>query len=76
VTSRYPFADVIADEVARADLLIGAVLITGKRTPHIVSRDMVRAMTPGGVIIDVSIDQGGCIETSRPTELRGADLRR
>jgi alanine dehydrogenase len=67
VTSRYPFADVIADEVARADLLIGAVLITGSRAPHVVSRDMVRAMRAGSVIVDVSIDQGGCIETSRPT---------
>lgn len=67
VTSRYPFADVIAEEVARADLLIGAVLITGSRAPHVVTRDMVRTMPAGGVIVDVSIDQGGCIETIRPT---------
>jgi alanine dehydrogenase len=52
---------------AFADVVIGAVLIPGQRTPIVVTRDMVRAMKPRSVIIDVSIDEGGCIETSRPT---------
>jgi alanine dehydrogenase len=57
----------IALSVERADLLIGAVLIPGGRAPHLVTRSMVSAMHPGSVIVDVAIDQGGCIETSRPT---------
>jgi alanine dehydrogenase len=52
---------------AYADVLVGAVLVAGQRAPVIVSREMVRAMKPRSVIIDVSIDQGGCVETSRPT---------
>ncbi len=52
-----------------ADVLIGAVLIKGEKTPHIVTEAMVKTMKPGAVIIDVSIDQGGCIETSRPTTI-------
>lgn len=52
---------------AFADVLIGAVLVTGERAPVLVTREMVRAMKPRSVIIDVSIDQGGCVETSRPT---------
>jgi alanine dehydrogenase len=52
-----------------ADLVIGAVLIPGARAPLVVTQEMVRSMRPGSVIIDLSIDQGGCIETSRPTQL-------
>lgn len=52
-----------------ADVLIGAVLIKGEKTPHIVTEAMVKEMKPGAVIVDVSIDQGGCIETSRITTL-------
>ncbi|HEX2962342.1 MAG TPA: alanine dehydrogenase [Ignavibacteriales bacterium] len=52
-----------------ADVLIGAVLIKGEKTPHVVSEDMVRQMKKGAVIVDVSIDQGGCIETSHPTTI-------
>jgi alanine dehydrogenase len=52
---------------AFADVVVGAVLVSGQRAPVIVTRDMVRAMKPRSVIIDVSIDQGGCVETSRPT---------
>jgi alanine dehydrogenase len=52
-----------------ADVVIGAVLIKGERAPHLVSESMVRQMKPGSVIIDVSIDQGGCFETSRPTTI-------
>jgi alanine dehydrogenase len=67
VTGLYPYPDAIEREVATADLLIGAVLIPGDRAPHIVSRAQVAAMQPGSVIVDVSVDQGGCIETTRPT---------
>ena len=59
--------DTIAAELRDADLVVGAVLRRGGRAPHIVSESMVRNMQPGSVIVDVSIDQGGCIETSRPT---------
>lgn len=54
---------------AIADVVIGAVLIPGFRAPFVLSEEMVKAMKPGSVIIDVSIDQGGCVETSRPTTL-------
>ena len=49
------------------DLLVGAVLVGGARAPHLVSAEMVKTMPEGSVIVDVSIDQGGCVETSRPT---------
>ena len=49
------------------DLLIGAVLLPGARAPHLVTRDMLGLMRPGSVIVDVAIDQGGCVETIRPT---------
>ena len=55
--------------VREADALIGAVLLKGEKTPHLVSEDLVKQMKPGSVIVDISIDQGGCIETSRPTTL-------
>jgi len=57
----------IAEAVARADLVIGSVLIPGARAPKLVTADMVENMTPGSVMVDVAIDQGGCFETSRPT---------
>ena len=57
----------IEREVVSADLLIGAVLVPGAAAPKLVRRQLVRAMKPGSVIVDISIDQGGCIETSRPT---------
>ena len=47
--------------------MVGAVLVTGERTPNLITREMMRAMKPRSVFIDVSIDQGGCAETSRPT---------
>ncbi len=61
--------DSIASAVSAADVAIGAVYIAGTRTPHIVTKEMVEAMRPGSVVIDVAIDQGGCFETSRPTTL-------
>jgi len=57
----------IEDALARADLLIGAVLVPGARAPRLVTREMVRCMPRGSVIVDVDIDQGGCIETARAT---------
>ncbi|MDI7275993.1 MAG: alanine dehydrogenase, partial [Anaerolineae bacterium] len=57
----------IADAVQHADAVIGAVLKPGAKAPHLVSADMIRAMTPGTVVIDVAVDQGGCVETSHPT---------
>ncbi len=57
----------IREQACQADLLIGAVLVPGARAPRLVSRHTVRAMKRGAVIVDVAIDQGGCVETSRPT---------
>ena len=57
----------VEHHVSRADLVIGAVLVAGARAPRLVSEDLVAQMRPGSVIVDVSIDQGGCIETSRMT---------
>jgi alanine dehydrogenase len=58
---------VIEDHVEKADLVIGGVLIPGAAAPKLVTENMVRSMPAGSVIVDVSIDQGGCIETSKPT---------
>jgi len=58
---------VIREQLRQADLVIGAVLIPGARTPQLVQRDDLALMKPGSVVIDVGIDQGGCLETSRPT---------
>ena len=57
----------IAQAVTHADLLVGAVLITGKKAPILVSRDLVKQMSDGSVIIDVAVDQGGCVETLHTT---------
>lgn len=67
VSALYPFADALAQALSSADLLVGAVLIPGIRAPHVVSRDMIKTMKPGSVVVDISVDQGGCIETTRPT---------
>jgi alanine dehydrogenase len=61
--------DSVAAAVASADVVIGAILVPGARTPHIVTKAMVEAMKPGSVVMDISIDQGGCVETSRPTTI-------
>jgi alanine dehydrogenase len=63
----YSTLENIEREVAAADLVIGAVLVPGAAAPRLVSRELVGAMRPGTVIVDISIDQGGCFETSRPT---------
>jgi alanine dehydrogenase len=57
----------IAQAVQRADLLVGAVLVKGAKAPQLVTRDMIGTMAPGSVVIDVAVDQGGCMETSHPT---------
>ena len=57
----------VARACAAADLVIGAVLVPGARTPNLVTRAMVETMRPGGVLVDIAIDQGGCFEDSRPT---------
>jgi alanine dehydrogenase len=65
--TRYATVDAIEEGVLTADLVIGAVLLPGGTAPRLVTREMVKAMRRGSVIVDVSIDQGGCFETSRPT---------
>ncbi|RDH86329.1 MAG: alanine dehydrogenase [endosymbiont of Escarpia spicata] len=67
VTALYPYSTSISAAVAGADLLIGAVLIPGAKAPHLVSKAQVASMQAGSVVIDISVDQGGCIETTRPT---------
>ncbi|MER3415325.1 MAG: alanine dehydrogenase [Gemmataceae bacterium] len=67
VTTLFSDRHNILDTLSQADLVIGAVLIPGARAPHLIRRDDLRRMKPGAVIIDVAIDQGGCVETSRPT---------
>lgn len=57
----------VEEEVVDADLLIGSILIPGAKTPKLVSRPLVKLMKPGAAIVDISIDQGGCVETSHPT---------
>ena len=57
----------VEEEVLGADLVIGAVLVTGARAPKLVTAEMIAQMRPGSVVVDVAIDQGGCFETSRPT---------
>jgi alanine dehydrogenase len=63
----YSTANAIEELVRDADLVIGAVLIAGAAAPKLVTRAMVKSMTPGAVLVDIAIDQGGCFETSRPT---------
>ncbi len=67
ITTRLSTPQAVADAVAGCDLLVGAVLVPGSQAPKLVTRTMVRAMRPGGVIVDVAIDQGGCVEGIRTT---------
>ena len=60
----------VREQLKRADLVIGSVLIPGAKAPYLVSKEDLKLMKPGSVIIDVAIDQGGCVETSRPTTHR------
>jgi alanine dehydrogenase len=67
VQALYATVDTIEYSVIEADLVIGAVLVPGAAAPKLVTRDVVQRMKPGSVMVDISIDQGGCFETSRPT---------
>jgi alanine dehydrogenase len=67
VTSLYPYGDSVAEAVAGADLLIGAVLVPGAKAPRLVSDAQVASMTPGSVVADIAVDQGGCVQTTHPT---------
>ena len=63
ISNHYNICEAIAD----ADLVIGAVLIPGAKAPHLITREMLKLMSPGTVVVDVAVDQGGCIETCTPT---------
>ncbi|PJF21691.1 MAG: alanine dehydrogenase [Phototrophicales bacterium] len=63
----YSNAANIAEAIRTADVVIGAVLIVGAKAPHLIKRDMLPNMKNGSVIVDVAVDQGGCVETTRPT---------
>jgi alanine dehydrogenase len=67
VQTGYATALEVEARLAEADLVIGAVLVKGAKAPHVVSRSQLALMKPRSVLVDVSIDQGGCFETSRPT---------
>ncbi|HEY4029596.1 MAG TPA: alanine dehydrogenase [Caulobacteraceae bacterium] len=67
VLTRYSTLDAIEEEVIKADVVIGAALIPGANAPKLVTREHLEKMKTGSVLVDVSIDQGGCFETSRPT---------
>jgi alanine dehydrogenase len=67
VLTRYSTLDAIEEEILKADVIIGAVLTAGAAAPKLVRREHLSRMKPGSVLVDVSIDQGGCFETSHPT---------
>ena len=67
VHTLYSTTSILEEAVLASDVVIGAVLVRGARTPKLVSRELVRRMAAGSVLVDVAIDQGGCFETSRPT---------
>jgi alanine dehydrogenase len=67
IETRYSTLDAVEEEVLRADVVIGAVLAPGASAPKLIRRDLVKRMRRGAILVDVSIDQGGCFETSRPT---------
>jgi alanine dehydrogenase len=63
----YSTEHAIREELPDTDIVIGSVLIPGAKTPHLITRDMLKLMKRGSVMVDVAIDQGGCFETSHPT---------
>ncbi len=67
VTALYPYEETVSREIRDADLVIGAVLIPSAKAPRVVTRAMIKTMEPGSVLVDISIDQGGCFETSKAT---------
>ena len=60
-------ADSISNAISRSDLVIGSVYVVGKEAPKVITKEMLKVMKPGSVLVDISIDQGGCVETSKPT---------
>ena len=67
VNTLYSSSQNVANEIKDADIVVGAVLIPGAKAPHLITRDMLKTMQTGAVLVDVAIDQGGCFETSHPT---------
>jgi alanine dehydrogenase len=67
VTGLYAYESSVAEEVRDADLVVGAVLIPSAKAPRVLTEAMVKSMEKGSVVVDISIDQGGCFETSKPT---------
>ena len=67
VTAKFSNPESLAESIRDADLVVGAVLRPGDKAPHIITREHLRLMKKGSVIVDIAIDQGGCVETSRPT---------
>ncbi len=67
IETLYSDPHTIEESIAQADLVVGAVLVAGARAPRLVTKNMIAGMEAGSVIVDVSVDQGGCVETSRPT---------
>lgn len=67
VETRHLTGHNLLEEIKDADIIIGAILVPGGKTPVLITRDMLKTIRKGSVIIDVSVDQGGCVETSRPT---------
>ena len=65
--TRYSSESALIEELPRTDLLVGAVLVPGRKAPKLVTREMLGLMNEGTVIVDIAVDQGGCIETTRPT---------
>lgn len=57
----------IVKQLADVDIVVGSVLVPGDKAPHLITRDMLKLMQPGTVLVDVAVDQGGCFETSKPT---------
>ena len=68
VETLYSNASNVEETVRRADLVVGAVLVTGAVAPKLVTKELIGEMEPGSVVVDVAVDQGGCIETCRPTD--------
>jgi len=67
IRTRFSTSDTLEEEVFSADVVIGAVLVPGASAPKLITRQMLKSMQPGAVLVDVAIDQGGCFETSHPT---------
>ena len=67
VHTLYSSSHNICQLLPTVDIVVGSVLVPGDKTPHLITRDMLKMMEPGTVLVDVAIDQGGCFETSRPT---------